>query len=411
MADRAKWTFMVYMAGNNNLSDAAGTDLVEMQKVGSSDEVAVLAFMKQFGTNTAYRIHVGKGEDLEREDVGDVDSGDPQTVIDFVRWAVQKAPAERYALVLWNHGSGWSADDLDQLYSQPRGGEALLPHEVNRLSVQGIARAMFTGTVTTVLAQPTARARAICSDDGTGHSLDTIELRRVIELTKEAIGKDLDLLGMDACLMSTLEVAYEVRDLATVIAGSEELEPGAGWCYDQILGELAGDPSLDAAALGKVIVERYIDSYRDLQSVWPVTQAAVSTAQVEAFSKTVDALAGALSADIAQSWPKVLTAQSNAVAFERQLVDLKTVCENLLASDPSGGVRDAAQGVLDALQPGGYVIAEGHLGPEVEGVGGVTAYLPAPTDPITEYYADLAFAKELGWNEFLQAYQGAVRGR
>src|SRR5688500_10804118 len=123
---------MVYMAGNNNLSDAAGADLVEMQKVGSSDQGAALAFTKQLGTNPAYRIHVRKGEDLEREDVGNVGSGDPQTVIDFVRWAVERAPADRYALVLWNHGSGWSADDLDQLYSQPRGGEALLPHEVNR---------------------------------------------------------------------------------------------------------------------------------------------------------------------------------------------------------------------------------------------------------------------------------------
>jgi hypothetical protein len=409
MANRAKWNFMVYMAGNNNLSDAAGADLVEMQTVGSSDDVAVLAFMKQFGTRTAHRIHVGKGGDLASEELGDVDSGDPQTVIDFIRWAAEKAPAERYAIVLWNHGSGFEADDLDQLYSQARGGEPLMPHELNRLSIQGLARVMFTPTVQEVLERPTARERAICSDDGTGHSLDTIELRKVLELAKEAIGQDIDLLGMDACLMSTLEVAYEVRQLATVIAGSEELEPGAGWCYDEILAALAADPSMDAAALGKIIVERYIDSYRDIQSVWPVTQAAVAAREVDGFVHSLDGLASALRAEIDQSWPQLLKAQSKAVAFERQLVDVKTLCENLLATGPSEEIQRAAESVLTALEPGTYVIAEGHLGPEVEGVGGVTAYLPAPTDPMSRYYADLAFAKERGWDEFLAKYREAVR--
>ena len=56
-----KWAFMVYMAGNNSLSGAAGDDLEELRKVGSTDNVKALAFVKQRGPDGARRLVVGKG--------------------------------------------------------------------------------------------------------------------------------------------------------------------------------------------------------------------------------------------------------------------------------------------------------------------------------------------------------------
>src|SRR5262245_27551191 len=126
----AKWTVMVYMAGNNSLSGAASADLGEMQKVGSSERVKVAAFVKQVDRAARY-VLVGKGGEERAEPLPEsTDSGAPQTVVDFIRWAVKQAPAERYALVLWNHGGGWSPDDFDQLYQQVRGGRDR--HESNR---------------------------------------------------------------------------------------------------------------------------------------------------------------------------------------------------------------------------------------------------------------------------------------
>ena len=46
---KSKWTFMVYMAGNNSLSGAASADLSELRKIGSTPDVNVLAFIKQSG--------------------------------------------------------------------------------------------------------------------------------------------------------------------------------------------------------------------------------------------------------------------------------------------------------------------------------------------------------------------------
>jgi hypothetical protein len=409
----AKWTFMVYMAGNNSLSGAASADLREMGKVGSSEAVKMLAFVKQ-ENGPARHVVVGKaGHDEVVALAPTTDSGDPQTVIDFVRWAVTKAPAERYALVLWNHGGGWSPDDFDQLYQQARGGRtaAAHRHEANRLSSRKLSRVLFKTSAQRILALDDAQSRAICSDDVSGHSLDTLEVARVLELVRSETGRPLDLFGMDACLMSTLEVAYETRDQVRTVVGSEELEPGAGWCYDVVLADLAAAPEIDGPELAKRVTKHYVDSYRSHSSQWPVTQCAVDAARVESFASTVDALVGSLRASLPGSWPQIVKAQACATQFEFEMADLRTFCRGLVARTSDANVRSAAEQVIAALVPGGYVLAEGHLGPKVEDCGGVSIYLPSPNNAqVSPYYKDLAFAKRQKWADFLAGYFRAVRG-
>jgi hypothetical protein len=409
----ARWTLMVYMAGNNNLSDAAGEDLEEMHQVGSTDEVKVLCFMKQQDAQSAYHIEVGaKGNDDEREELGDVDSGDPQTVVSFIRWAVEKAPADRYALVLWNHGGGWEPDDFEQLYNEvkkERGETGVNRRELNRRANQSMARIFFSSSVKEILAQPDEGRRQICNDDGTGHSLDTIELGGVMQAAAEALGKPLDVLGMDACLMSNFEVGYQVRKEAEVVVGSEELEPGAGWPYERILGDLTAKPEMDGKELGELIVRHYNDSYEDQADQWPVTQSALDAGQVESFAEAVDALGRALQAELESDWMEVNAAHARAVLFDMELVDLRSFCRNLQGGSASDELRNAAKGVLDAHTQ--YVLAEGHHGPKVEECGGTTVYLPQPSVGVSEYYEKLAFAADHNWDETLASYHGAVRGR
>jgi hypothetical protein len=107
MMDKAKWTFMVYMAGDNNLSDAGDMDLDEMRAVGSSPDVNVVVQFDRARDRGTTRYLVQKnGENEQTESLGLTDCGDPQVLIDFVKWA-SRFSAERYALVLWNHGGGW----------------------------------------------------------------------------------------------------------------------------------------------------------------------------------------------------------------------------------------------------------------------------------------------------------------
>ena len=107
---------MVYMAGDNNLSTAGENDLEEMRRVGSSDAVNVLVEFDNAGARGTNRYLVrrnGVGERLEA--MGETDSGDPRTIVDFIAWAAKEYPAERTALILWNHGGGWEPSEIDRI--------------------------------------------------------------------------------------------------------------------------------------------------------------------------------------------------------------------------------------------------------------------------------------------------------
>ncbi len=418
----AKWTFMVYMAGFNDLSPFALADLQEMRKVGSTDDVRVAVFVKRLEERSAHHILIGKdGRGETPKPLGNVDSGTPQTLLHFVRWAAKAAPAERYALVVWNHGSGWEPREIDELYSQVRaerglGDDAVAsPREIDLRASQGIGRSLFKQSVAEVLALPSLDDRAIASDDGSGHSLDTIELARVLAKAHEELGGPLELLGMDACLMSNLEVAYEAEAHVRNVVASEELEPGDGWPYTAILRDLTKNPDMTGAELGEVVVKRYVESYRNRRDQWPVTQCAVSAKGIGPFVDAVDALARALKAYLRESgYQKVQQAQMRSTYFQGQLADLRTFCRELRSAVDRGQLFEAAGAVVDRLEPDGYVLREGHLGPSVESVGGVTVYFPVPVPRgsnmgVSPFYKDLRFAKK-GWDEFLRGYARALRG-
>ena len=66
MKKKAKWTFMVYLAGDNNLSAAGDKDLGEMRAVGSTADVNVVAEFDNVGNRGTRRYHVQRGGRDER---------------------------------------------------------------------------------------------------------------------------------------------------------------------------------------------------------------------------------------------------------------------------------------------------------------------------------------------------------
>ena len=110
-------------------------------------------------------------------------------------------------------------------------------------------------------------SRAIAFDDQAQDFLDNIELKRVLADIRRALKQKIDVLGFDACLMSMVEVAYQLRDSVGLICGSEEEEPNEGWPYDTILAALAAKPAMAPPDLAKLIVKRYMASYRPSDSV------------------------------------------------------------------------------------------------------------------------------------------------
>jgi len=412
MNGMAKWTFMVYMAGDNTLSDAGDNDLEEMRTVGSTPGVNVVVEFDKAGDSGTNRYHVQRdGVNEQVDPLGETDCGDPQTLIKFVSWAKENFPADRYALILWSHGSGWTPSEVDRV-AREDGFKDYNSREASVRSATPLGRSFFRSSVKKVFQLPN-HTRAICFDDMTKHSLDTIELGNVLANVRKTLGQDLDLLGMDACWMSNFEVAYQVQPYVKYVVASEDTEPNNGWPYDAVLGKLVKEPDMATSELADYIVNAYIKYYIGRNWTKPVTLSALDLSNVKALADPLDKLANALISHMPETSREVSSAQLNALFFFHEtLWDIANFNEELGKLTIYEEVRKATKELNAALKRGSknFIIAESNLGAEVKRCGGVTIHLLTPLKHISKYYADLDYAKKHRWFDMLKAYHRAYHG-
>ncbi len=111
------YTILIYMCGSDLESKSAmGVyDLQEMATAELSDKVNVIVYtggtkswhIREMSAqvNQIYRVKNGQLERLV-DNAGNGSMTDPNTLVSFLEWGVQSFPADRYALIFWDHGSG-----------------------------------------------------------------------------------------------------------------------------------------------------------------------------------------------------------------------------------------------------------------------------------------------------------------
>lgn len=413
------WTVMIYLAGDNNLDGAGVVDLKEMKTVGTTDRVAVLAQFDRAGAKQAtIRYCLRKGTPLAKDAVqnlGETNMGDPKVLEEFVTWGAANYPAAHYLLVLWNHGAGWDDANLYEgdVFSgaappvarkaQPVAtrravaGARTLPLAQARAAIRRTRRALFNTTV-----EAAVTLRGIAFDDQAQDFLDNIELKKVMAKIKKKLARKVDILGMDACLMSMAEVAYQMRDVADFSVGSEETEPGDGWPYDRILKALAAKPDMTPEELAKAVVTRYLASYKAGDNV---TQSALRLAELKPLAAAVDGLAKALTstASNAASRAALVNARAQVQEYSRpydDYCDLLDLCDLLEKGLAVPVVRTACAAVRQAAAAA--LVATGYKGTAVDNSRGISIYFPKRK--LSPLYKTLDFTRKTAWNEFLKAY-------
>jgi hypothetical protein len=283
-------------------------------------------------------------------------------------------------------------------------GQGLRPGRRGR----GLRHAFFQPAREWLLAP--AAIRGIAYDDGSGDCLDNRELKQVVAHAHRALGRPLDVVGMDACLMTMLEVAYQLRDHARILVGSEELEPGAGWPYAAILGDLVARPAMTPAELGAAVVRRYAEFYGPDGP--DVTQSAIDLGKLDDLVGAVDRLACVLLAALPGSGLELALYRAwrhSLRFFDDLYVDLHHLAVNLAAATSRRDVRNAAIAVQRAIEAeGGPVVAERHGGRRMAPARGLSIYFPPFRDP-SVFYRELDFAQGTRWADFLDAYLGAPK--
>lgn len=403
MPKEAAWTWLIYMAGDNNLEGAGREDLKEMKKVGSSSALNIIV---QFDTerNRTTRYRVEKNRLAAVQKMPGVDSGDPKVLSDFIKWGMKNYPAQHYLVNVWNHGGGWEnlPDDYD--YNSIRGAK---PRLVSRL--KGLRRSIFRTTVNKIHKRNKVD-RAIALDCGSQDYLDNQELRSAIAgaLPDE---KKIDILGFDACLMNMLEICYEMKDTTNFIVGSEETEPGAGWPYASILKDLARNPGTTPAELAKTISTRYGEWYQkngDPVHDGSATQSSLDIAQIKPVADAVNELADAFLKNLDGVAPQVTFARSKTQKFYYpEYIDLGDFANQLIKRlSNNQEIVSAATKITRSLSSTSgvsFVIANSTWGSSVARATGISIYFPFEED-YSRDYVDLLFSRDTKWNEFLESF-------
>ena len=263
------------------------------------------------------------------------------------------------------------------------------------------AEKLFASTVDAMV-----RSRAIAFDDQAKDFLDNMELKRALGEMKKLLGRPLDLIGFDACLMAMLEVNYQIMATARYAVGSEEEEPGDGWPYDRILKALAKKPAMAPDELARTVVAQYAASYGVGDGV---TLAAVDLGQGDSLAAAVEELGRSLLARVGKQSEVTLLSAVRAKVQEYSApyddyVDLVDLCDGLQRLLGDAAVTKACAAVKQAVEK--MVLASAAKGSGVARSHGVSIYFPK--HKVCALYAKLDFGKKNAWAKFIAAYTKQV---
>jgi hypothetical protein len=299
-------TVMVYICGADleSKSGMATADLEEMASASLSDNVRIIAetggasywqnSVITSGTNQRLRVKQG-GLQMLDSNVGKRSMVDPDTLSDFIQYCKSNFPADRYMLILWDHGGGsLTGYGYDELF--PNGS----------MSLDEIDTALKNG------------------------------------------GCKFDFIGFDACLMATMETALVTEQYADYLIASEATEPGTGWYYTNWLSELSADPSRSTLDVGKTIIDDFIQySSSSSQTTLSLIDLAELSGTVPAPFTAFSTATGDLIAN--DGYSEVASARSSARDFSSgskiNQIDLIHFAENLNTAQ-SGELAQALRGCV-----------------------------------------------------------------
>ena len=380
----AEWTVLVHIAADNNLELAGLADVNEMEAVGSSPQVNIVVQIDRSPDYVALdgdwsdtrRYYIQQDDDTQRitspvvASLGDLDSGSGDTIADFAIWGINTYRANKYMLVLWDHGGGWTSHSSDET----SGTDVNLPQTV-------------------------AALERIIAETGIGQ---------------------LEVIGFDMCLMGQLEVYQAMAPFARYGIASQENEPGAGWFY-VFLDELVRNPAMDGAQLGQHVVDYFMYFLREVvgdQDVYGLATVDLSRSAplMDAVNQFVDTVA----ANPQRALSPVGVARNNTIQYggfdDPQVqgywssVDLYRFMELLADVAPAPEIAQSATGVMGAVRQ--FVVYEDHV-EALNGSNGVSIYFP-PTQKAyklganNERYPRETPASLARWTQFLDVFHGTA---
>lgn len=336
---RKAWTVLIYMCGTDleSKDGAASANLNEITRPINRDQINVVI---QTGGSRSWKLGGIPTEKLARYEAADgglypvgqrplASMGDAGTLEEFIAWGVRTYPADKYMLLLWDHGGG------------TLGG--------------------------------------VCYDELFDHdSLELDELAQALTASEVSF----ELIGFDACLMATLENAALLRGCGRYMVASEEYVPGGGWDYADFLGFLGDQPDAYGLALGRRICRGYYEKCIAAGNESMATLSVIDLGRIDALVECFDTLAAEIGLRIGEM-PQLQELMIRARRAENyggnspgegytNMVDLGDLISHTLEILP-----DAGGEVLGALEAAVVYSVSGN---QRAGAQGVSVFFPLDLD-------------------------------
>jgi len=390
---RPKWTYLVYLAADNNLAADGVGDLDELEAPGVIPDVRVVVqaeFSREWlgkagcdvndpqscinraNWNTFRYVVDGTGTKKtgpngQTQDLGNVDMTDPAKLREFVLWAKQNYPADHYALVLWNHGGG------------------------------------FTGLIEDAT---TAGSRL----------MNVTDLRTA--LSGEA---KVDVVDFDMCLMGGYETLAVLNGAADYVVFSEEVVPSRGNPYTEIMNAWKANPSISARSLSQLFVDQFAADYAGDRA--STTKSAYDMAGFAAFEAALNAVAATLRDNVGTFGGSLSDAAAATQSYTfPQLKDIVDLLDAISARTGDAGLQ-AQISELKTQATGSFRIASRAQSgtstdaANVDRSSGLHIVLPSGTgddkfleDGPASFASYSALYPNAAWTQFLGAYLDASVG-
>jgi hypothetical protein len=361
------WTILVYSIADTDLEPFMMDDVTEMGSVGSGPGLNIVGLVDRSADYSADPVlglgdwqgakllHVQEGSAEVLNDLGDVNTGDPQLLADFITTSVTNFPAARYSLIISDHGASWPG-------------------------VGGDESSQFD-------------------------TLSLAELEAGIQAGLAGAGLDkFDLLGFDACLMATYEVASELAPYADRLLASQELEPGHGWDYGAL--QLLNDsPDTDVDTLGSALIDGFEAQAKAQDTSTEITLSLVDLTKMGTVDAAMNEFTTALTARAAALGPIIGRERANVLSFGRNpdpANDTHMVDLGILVSEIGIDALDVSNQADTVIRAINDSVIDSVAGAATRGATGLSIYFPPQqTWFSSDYYAVEAAA---GWAGFLDAY-------
>ncbi len=360
-----KWTVLIYMAADNNLSPYSTKDIEEMTKSGSDDNFNIVVLwdndptQESGASNRHGYYYIKKGEMVQLQDTGEINMGKVKTATDFIDFAAKNFNAEHFMWVYWNHGGA-----------------------VDRSS-KGVA----------------------WDDTDKGDHLSEVEQKEIMTYFKNKIGRKIDIVGFDACLMATGEIIYQYKNFANYLIASEQTIPGEGWDYN-FLSMIKSKPAITSLTLSKSVLTYYKNYYSKTQEGGDSTLSVINLSYSDKFGKAIDdfclaAMESGVSkttfTNLSKSLP-MFGYYSNGSKNYYYTKDLYSYLEKIInSSEISQKVKDKSQILINLMKDKKFISSEWHGSAWKNEAAGISITLKYATTT----YKKLDICKDTNWDKFL----------